>query len=303
MRGSIKDFEFGVDLLFDIGKRSGRNVLDLALLVRRSSELASKQPESQFLRPPPGATSGGGGAVGPFTLQFWLPQRELWVNGVRLLTLAPGNNVVLLDEQAGSLVEAGTAEVSMDFESVAVPLRSNDPSPLDVWAVLLRQAFSRSDSVASFIASSAHPAFKPLPDFKTVRGSHFAPGIDSWCCIQVVNQHPRLRCAVLVHLLDASRVTAEPVWRGAPAFAGPACGASFGPYAVIYDIERDALWIDGVVQPSSEGKNVYLLRERGAALELVGTLAVEADLRASPRWRDAVLSSPAFSALKDAAIL
>jgi hypothetical protein len=299
MRGSINGFEFGVDLLFDIGKRGGRNVLDLAVLVRRSSELPSKSPDPAFLRPPMGATSGGGGTVGPFTLQFWLPQRELWVDGVQLLAVPIEDNVVLIDERPGALISVGTEQVSLDFESDAPTLRSADPSPLDVWSDLLRQGFARSPRVASFLASSAHPSFKPLPDHKNIRGKDFAPGIDSWYSIAIVKGRPQLQCAVLVKLSDASRnTTKEPAWRRAPPFAsGPASGATFGPHDIVYDIERSMLWVDGAAQPSPDGANVYLFRERSGSLELVGTLAIDPDLRASPRWRDAVLSSPVFREL------
>jgi hypothetical protein len=54
---------------------------------------------------------------------------------------------------------------------------------------------------------------------------------------------------------------------------------------------------DGAAQPSSVGGNVYIFRECSGSLELVGTLAIAPDLRASPRWRDAVLSSPVFREL------
>lgn len=294
MRGSIKDFEFGADLVFDIGKRDGRNVLDLAVLVRRSSDHQSRLSDPAFLRPPPGATSGGGGTVGSFTLQFWLPQRELWVNGVCLLTLAAQDNVVLLDEQAGALAVIGTEHVSMDFESVPVPLGSRDPSPLDVWSVLLRQAFSRSARVASFLASSAHPSLVPLANYKNIRGRDFAPHIDAWYCIQVIKERPQLQCAVLVRLSDASRaIVTEPVWRRTPPFTGRASGASFGPYDVLYDIERRDIWVGGTVCTPAAGANVYLFRERGSVLELVGTLTIDPDLRASPKWRETVLGSPA----------
>jgi len=297
MRGSINGFEFGVDLMFDIGKRDGRNVLDLAVLVRRSSELPSKSPDSAFLRAPPGATSGGGGTVGPFTMQFWLPQRELWVDGVRLLAVPVVDNVVLIDEQEpGIITSVGTEQVSLDFESDAPTLRSADPSPLAVWSGLLRQGFARAPRVASFLASSAHPSFKPLPDRKNVRGKDFAPGIDSWYSIDIVKGRPQLQCAVLAKLSDASRnTTKEPAWRRAPPFgSGPASGATFGQHDVVYDLERNALWVDGAAQPSTTGGNVYLFRERNGSLELFGTLAIDPDLRASPRWRDAVLTSPTF---------
>jgi hypothetical protein len=287
--------------MFDIGKHGGRNVLDLAVLVRRSSELQSRSPDPAFLRPPPGATSGGGGTVGPFTLQFWLPQRELWVDGVRLLAVPAEENVVLIDEQAGVLAAVGTEQVSLDFESDAAPLRSADPSPLAVWSELLRNAFARAPRVASFLASSAHPSFNPLPTYKSIRGRDFAPGIDCWYSIHVVNGRPQLQCAVLVNLSDASRNRVkEPVWRRAPPFApGPASGASFGPYDVVYDMERGALWVQGVAQTSAKGANVHLFRERSGSLELVGTLALDPDLRASPRWREVVLNSPVFRELRD----
>jgi len=299
MRGSIVGFEFGVDLMFDIGKRGGRNVLDLAVLVRRSSELQSKLPNPAFLKPPPGATAGGGGTVGPFTLQFWLPQRELWVDGVCLLTVAAQDNVVLIDEQPGKLALVGTEQVSLDFDSDAVPLRAADPSPLAVWSELLRQAFARSPRVASFLSSSAHSSFKPLPAHKSIRGRDFAPGIDSWYSIQVVNGRPQLQCAVLVALSDASRhVMKDPPWRGVPPFGErPAGGTSFGPHDVVYDIERGVLWIDGTAQVPTEGANVYLFREQSGSLGLIGTLALDPDLRASPRWREEVLNSPVFREL------
>ena len=300
MRGTISGFEFGVELMFDIGKRGGRNILDLAVLVRRSSELQSKPSDPAFLRPPPGATSGGGGTIGPFTLQFWLPQRELWVDGVRLLAVPTEDNVVLLDEHAGGLALVGTEQVSLDFEADTTPLRSADPSPLDVWSELLRNAFARSPRVASFIASSAHSSFKPLPAHKSIRGRDFAPGIDSWYSVHVVNGRPQLLCAVLVNLSDASRnKVKEPLWRRAPPFGpGPASGTSFGPYDVVYDIERGTLWVDGAAQaPATSGENIYMFRERSGSLELVGTLALDPDLRASPQWRKAVLNSPVFQQL------
>jgi hypothetical protein len=303
MHGITRGFEFGIDLVFDIGKRERRNVLNLAVIVRRSSELPSQTPQPSYLQPPPGSTSGGGASVGPFSVQFWLPQRELYVNGIRLFTVPADVNVLMLDELNGSLVVAGTEQLALDFESDTAPLRSADPSPVAVWTELLRRAFSQSPRVQAFLESSAHPAFDPILTSKGIRGRDFAPGVDSWYCITAAQPKTgaQLDCVVLVKLSDASReVIAEPVWRQAPPFgSGPALGTSFGPHAIVYQVEGGVLWVDGLPQakPSDAQAhaNVYIFRERGGSLELVGAIAIDRDPRAP--WRTSVMDSAEFRRL------
>jgi hypothetical protein len=122
MCGSIHGFQENVDLMFCTEILNGRERLDIAAVIRRSTTLPSCPPNPSFLKPPLGALCGGGASVGPFYVGFFAPQRVLVINGISLLTLEGDQNVALLAEESGRLVLKGVDSVNSDL----------GPSSLDV---------------------------------------------------------------------------------------------------------------------------------------------------------------------------
>src|SRR5262245_14949030 len=115
MSGGINGFHKNIDLMFCTSTHGGHERLDVAAVVRRSTDLPPLPPDPAYLQPPSHALSGGGTSIGPFYVSFFLPQRVLMVNGAALLTLAADQNVALLEEVDSALVLRGVDGVSSDL--------------------------------------------------------------------------------------------------------------------------------------------------------------------------------------------
>jgi hypothetical protein len=145
--GGITGFQENIDLMFCTSTYDGYERLDVAAIVRRSTDLPPFPPDPAYVQPPPQATSGGGASIGPFYVSFFLPQRVLRVNGVTLVTLAEDQNVALLAEVDGELVLHGIESVSPELD-----LSIGDPAAFGASIVeRMREVLSKASKVKDFI--------------------------------------------------------------------------------------------------------------------------------------------------------
>ena len=148
VRGGISGFHENIDLMFCTSTYDSYERLDVAAVIRRSTDLPPLPPDPAYVQPPPQATSGGGASIGPFYVSFFLPQRVLIVDGVTLVTLAEDQNVALLEEVAGELVLYGIDSVSPDLDlSIGDPVASGASI-----AERMREVLSTAPKVKDFVA-------------------------------------------------------------------------------------------------------------------------------------------------------
>lgn len=147
MCGGIIGLHENIDLMFCTSTYHGYERLDVAAVIRRSTDLPPLPPDPAYVQPPPQAISGGGASIGPFYVSFFLPQRVLMVNGVTLVTLAEDQNVALLAEVDGELVLHGIDSVSPDLD-----LSIGDPAAFGASIVeRMREVLSKASKVKDFI--------------------------------------------------------------------------------------------------------------------------------------------------------
>jgi hypothetical protein len=121
--------------------------LDVAAVIRRSTDLPPRPPDPAYVQLPRQAICGGGANIGPFYVSFFLPQGVLMVNGVTLVTLAEDQNVALLAEVDGELLLHGIESVSSDLG-----LSISDPVVFGASIVeRMREVLSKASKVKDFI--------------------------------------------------------------------------------------------------------------------------------------------------------
>lgn len=103
MATCIRAFFPGTDVMLRYHRVTNGVHLDIAAVVKRTTDRGCVAPDASISTPPARATEGGGSTIGPFFVDFYLPQRVLRVDGRDLLSMPTEHNVALLIEEKDTL--------------------------------------------------------------------------------------------------------------------------------------------------------------------------------------------------------